>query len=124
MSNQIIFIRSITSTEDIQYDLSKGNTGNPILICYVAGSSTSILNTSHDFLSINIPSNFLQKQFLEFELELPFTTSNVNFITSQFQNSFVMALKIIDVDPELSEDRPQIDMVNYNSGKVPLRFYS
>ena len=41
-----------------------------------------------------------------------------------FTSGFYMAFKIIDVDPESSEDRPQIDVANYNSGKVPLRIYS
>jgi len=53
MSGQITFIRSITSTEDIQYDLSKGITGNPILMCNVTGTATMIINTSQDFFSIN-----------------------------------------------------------------------
>ena len=95
-----------------------------MLISYVAGSASMITNPSNDFFSISIPSNFLQKQFLEFEIEVPFTTSNINFVTTQFANSMFIGLKIIDVDPELSQDAPQIDMANYNSGKVPLRIYS
>jgi hypothetical protein len=91
---------------------------------YVITASQTIINTSQDFFSINIPSNFLMKQFLEFEIEFPYATANINFISAAFQSSFFIALKIIDVDPELSEDRPQIDMANYNSGKVPLRIYS
>ncbi|MFM7984095.1 MAG: hypothetical protein ACKPKO_32695 [Candidatus Fonsibacter sp.] len=52
-------------------------------------------------------------------------STNVTFFNaSAFTNGFYLALKIIDIDPELSEDRPQIDMANYNSGKVPLRIYS
>ena len=74
---------------------------------------------------MSIPMNFLQKQFLEFEYEIPFMSANVTFFNaSAFTNGFYLALKIIDIDPELSEDRPQIDMANYNSGKVPLRIYS
>ena len=124
MSAQVFLLRVSTSTEDKQYDTIKGMTGNPILMNYVITASQTIINTSQDFFSINIPSNFLMKQFLEFEIEFPYATANINFISAAFQSSFFIALKIIDVDPELSEDRPQIDMANYNSGKVPLRIYS
>lgn len=125
MSSNVAFIRIVTSTEDKQYDSIKGITGNPVLIAHTVAANTTLINTSQDFLSINIPTNFLQKQFIEIEFEVPFTTTNMLFFsTPSFINGFYLALKIIDIDPELSEDRPQIDMANYNSGKVPLRIYS
>lgn len=125
MSSNVTFIRVVTSTEDKQFDSIKGITGNPVLIAHTIAANTTLINTSQDFLSVNIPTNFLQKQFIEFEFEVPFTTSNMLFFsTPSFINGFYLALKIIDIDPELSEDRPQIDMANYNSGKVPLRIYS
>lgn len=85
---------------------------------------TFILNNSQDFFNIQIPQNFLSKQFIEFEMEVPAATGNIDFNNTQFRNTFYICLKIIDVDPELTEDRPQLDMANYNSGKVPLRIYS
>ena len=122
--NSLIFLRAVTSTEDKQYDSSKGISGNPIILSHVVTAASTITNLSNEFYSISIPSNFLQKQFLEFELELPFAQSEQVFTSSAFQNTFFIALKIIDIDPELSEDRPQIDMSNLNSGKVPIRIYS
>ena len=95
----------MTSTEDKHYDSSKGITGNPILCTFVSspgGGPVTVYNNSHDFFSVSIPSYFLQKQFIEFTIEAPLATSSVTLAT--FQNSFFMTLKIIDVDPELSED--------------------
>ena len=56
-------------------------------------------------------------------MEVPNTNGNIDFSNTQLKNCIFFCLKIIDVDPELTEDRPQIDMANYNSGKVPLRIY-
>ena len=42
-------------------------------------------------------------------------TSNIDFVVSNtFKNSFCISLIIIDEGLELSNDRPQIDMNNYN----------
>ena len=124
INNQVILLRLVTSTEDKHYDSLKGVTGNPTLLQTVVTASTTILNNSQDFFNIKIPQNFLSKQFIEVEMEVPNTTGNIDFTNAQFRNSFNICLKIIDVDPELTEDRPQIDMANYNSGKIPLRIYS
>jgi len=122
-TNTLVLIRCVTSTEYKQFDSSKGINGNPVLVSAVGGTGPiTILNTSQDFNSLSIPSNFLQKQFLDFELECPMSNTTLSLMA--FTSGFYLALKIIDVDPELTEDRPQLDMANYNSGKVPLRIYS
>ena len=52
-----INIRIVTSTEDINIDTGKFNTGNPILI--TTRANTMVYNNSELFCSLNIPNTFL-----------------------------------------------------------------
>jgi len=123
-SNNVILLRLVTSTEDKHFDSLKGVTGNHILLQTVTTSATTILNNSQDFFNIQIPKNFLSKQFIEFEIEVPNASASIDFTNTLMRSAFFICLKIIDVDPELTEDRPQIGTNDYVNGRTPLRIYS
>ena len=77
------------------------------------------------FYSFNIPSNFLNKGFIEMELESPSSTSSIDFVTGLPLKTFYISLIIIDQDPELTNDStlaPPIDYNNYNVN-IPIRPY-
>jgi len=127
-TTRIAVLRLLTSTEDKTFDSKKGINGNPILFCLgLSGSANALTNfkNGHDmFYSLNIPSNFLSKGFIEMELEIPSQTSlSIAFVNNLI--TFSLTLIIIDVDPELTLDNtlaPPIDYNNYNVN-IPIRPY-
>ena len=127
-TTRIAVLRLLTSTEDKTFDSKKGINGNPILLCLgLSGSANALtnFNNGHDmFYSLNIPSNFLSKGFIEMELEIPSQTSlSIAFVNNLI--TFCLTLIIIDVDPELTLDNtlaPPIDYNNYNVN-IPIRPY-
>ena len=72
-------IRIVTSTQDINVDTSKYNSGNPILLA--TKSNITVTNNSELFYSINVPENFLSRGYIEIAIESPVVTGNVDYIT-------------------------------------------
>ena len=129
LTNQLVYIRLVTSSQDKTYDTTKGLNGNPILLSTIVHTSTVqsnvIANASDMFYSLNIPSNFLNRGLIELELECPSATSSIDFITGLPLKTFYISLIIVDVDPELTKDltlAPPIDYNNYNVN-IPIRPY-
>ncbi len=71
LTTQIVYLRLVTSSQDKTYDTTEGLNGNPIILSTMVHTSTVqpnfIFNNSDMFYSLNIPSNFLQKGFIEME---------------------------------------------------------
>ena len=129
LTNQIVYLRLVTSSQNKTYDTTKGLNGNPIILSTMIHSSTVqsnvISNNSEMFYSINIPSNFLQNGLIDMELECPSATSSINYVTGLPLKTFYISLIIIDEDLELTKDltlAPPIDYNNYNVN-MPIRNY-
>ena len=128
MTNKVAIVRLVTSTEDKIFDSKKGINGNPILCSVGLGSSANslyIMSNGYDiFYSLSIPSNFLNKGFIEMELEVPSQNSGaINYIGGL--TNFNVNLIIIDVDPELTLDNtlaPPFQLKNYNNN-FPINQY-
>jgi hypothetical protein len=76
------------------------------------------------YYSLNIPSNFLSKGFIEMELEVPTQTSSSIAFVNNLAN-FCLTLIIIDYDPELTLDNtlaPPFDS-NNNNINFPIKQY-
>jgi hypothetical protein len=68
---------------------------------------------------------FLQKGFIEMELECPSATTSIDYVTGLPLKPFYISMIIIDEDPELTSDltlAPPIDYNNYNVN-IPIRNY-
>ena len=129
LTNQIVYLRLVTSSQNKTYDTTKGLNGNPIILSTMVHASTVqsnvITNNSDMFYSINIPSNFLQKGLIDMELECPSATSSINYVTGPPLKTFYISLIIIDEDLELTKDltlAPPMDYNNYNVN-MPIRNY-
>ena len=125
---RIAVLRLLTSTEDKTFDSKKGINGNPILFCLgLSGSVNALTNfkNGHDmFYSLNIPSNFLSKGFIEMELEVPTQTSlSIAFVNNLV--NFCLTLIIIDVDPELTLDNTLASPFDSNNSNnnFPIKQY-
>ena len=80
ISGNYVNVRIVTSTQDINIDTLKYNSGNPIL--FTSKSNLTITNNSEFFYSINIPENFLSRGYIEIEIESPIVTTNVDYVTT------------------------------------------
>ena len=119
----------VASSQNKTYDTAKSLNGNPVILSTIVHSNSVspnvIYNATDFFYSFNVSSNFLEKGFLELELECITTTQNIDFITSNPLQFFYISLIIIDEDPELTSDltlAPPIDYNNYNIN-IPIRNY-
>ena len=106
-----------------------GLNGNPVILSTVVHTSTVqanvIFNNNDMFNSFHVSSNFLEKGYIEIELECITATTSINYIASTPLNLFYISLIIIDEDPELTKDltlAPPIDYNNYNNN-MPIRPY-
>ena len=129
LTNQLAYIRLVTSSTNKTYDSTKGLNGNPIILSTMVHASTVqsnvISNNSNLFYSINIPSNFLNRGMLEIELECPSATTSIAYVTGLPLKTFYISLIIIDEDNEQTADltlAPPIDYNNYNVN-MPIRNY-
>jgi len=129
LTNNLVYLRLVASSQDKTFDTSKNLNGNPIILSTIvhsnAVSPNVIYNATDFFYSLNVSSNFLEKGFIELELECITTTQNIDFITGQTLQFFYISLIIIDQDAELTKDltlAPPIDYNNYNVN-IPIRPY-
>jgi hypothetical protein len=129
MTNNLVYLRLVSSSQDKTFDTSKNLNGNPVILSTIVHSSSVspnvIQNATEFFYSLSIPSNFLEKGYLELELECITTTANIDFITNTPLDFFYISLIIIDQDEELTKDltlAPPVDYNNYNIN-IPIRNY-
>ena len=129
MTNNLVNLRLVSSSQDKTFDTSKNLNGNPVILSTIVHSSSVspnvIQNATEFFYSLSIPSNFLEKGYLELELECITTTANIDFITNTPLDFFYISLIIIDQDEELTKDltlAPPVDYNNYNIN-IPIRNY-
>jgi hypothetical protein len=92
MTGNSVLLRIHASSEYKTFDTSKQLNGNPITLSTIvhpaAQSNNSIYNDSDLFYSFNVSSNFLSTGYIEFELECPNASSNIDFITGAGGTSF------------------------------------
>jgi hypothetical protein len=129
LTNNLMYVRLVASSQNKTYDTAKSLNGNPVILSTIVHSNSVspnvIYNATDFFYSFNVSSNFLEKGFLELELECITTTQNIDFITNEPLQFFYISLIIIDEDPELTKDltlAPPIDFNNYNIN-IPIRNY-
>ena len=129
MTNNLVYLRLVVSSQDKTFDTSKNLNGNPVILSTIVHSSSVspnvIQNATEFFYSLSIPSIFLEKGYLELELECITTTANIDFITNTPLDFFYISLIIIDQDEELTKDltlAPPVDYNNYNIN-IPIRNY-
>ena len=129
LTNNLVYVRLVASSQTKTYDTTKGLNGNPVILSTVVHTSSVqsnvIFNNNDLFNSFHVSSNFLEKGYIEIELECITATTSINYITSTPLNLFYISLIIIDEDPELTKDltlAPPIDYNNYNNN-MPIRPY-
>ena len=121
LTNNLVYLRLVASSQDKTFDTTKNLNGNPIIFSSIVHSNSVspnvVYNATDFFYSLNISSNFLEKGFIDLELECITTSQNIDFITGQTLHFFYISLIIVDEDVEVTSDltlAPPIDYNNYN----------
>ena len=87
LTNNLVYLRLVASSQDKTFDTAKYLNGNPVILSTIVHSNTVspnvIYNATDFFYSFNVASNFLEKGYLELELECITTSQNIEFITNQ-----------------------------------------
>jgi hypothetical protein len=89
------------------------------------GSINVLYNASEFFYIINVPTNIFSQGYIDIELEVPSTTTNIDFLTGKPLRVFFINLIVIDEDPQVTKDltlASPIDNNNYNINN-PIRPY-
>ena len=123
LTNQLVYVRLVASSETKTYDTTKNLNGNPVILTLQSG--IVVYNNNDMFNSFHVSSNFLTKGLIEIELEAPTAVQNIGFFTGSILTLFFITLVIIDEDVELTKDltlAPPIDYNNYNVN-IPIRNY-
>ena len=98
LTNQLVYVRLVASSETKTYDTTKGLNGNPVILSTVVHTSTVqsnvISNNSDLYNSFHVTSNFLEKGYIEIELECITATTSIAFLTSTPLNLFYISLRI------------------------------
>ena len=129
LTNNLVYVRLVASSETKTYDTTKGLNGNPIILSTVIHTSSvqsNVLSNNSDmFNCFHVSSNFLSNGYIEIELECITATASINFITSTPLNLFYISLIIIDEDVELTKDLTLAPPIDYNTYNVnmPIRPY-
>ena len=105
--NQNVITRLCTSTNDNTTESINFNSRYPILA--VSRTNEPFYNSMKAYQSLNVPSNFLQKGYIEFEVEYP--NSSYDITTEEFKNSN-FSLVITDEDNEQVSDNNIVDFKN------------
>ena len=127
--NHIAHIRLGASSETKTYDSMKGLNGNPIIfssiVHAISVSSLTVFNYNEMLHSFHVASNFLEKGYIEIELESINVLTSIDFINSNPMNHFFISLIIIDEDVELTKDLTLAPPIDYNTYNVnmPIRNY-
>lgn len=97
------------------YDTERGFNGSPVLTLTGEGGTldVSFQNTSPDFNGVFIPSNYLQKGFIEFEVSTV-ATANITFVEAEI-NDFILHLIIYEPELETTQDIALAPKVNHQS---------
>lgn len=86
------------------FDPIQGTTGNPILFtCESGNTATSYTVSSIDYNRLPIPPNFLNKGYIEFEMETILNANTAIFTAAQL-NEFIVKLVIYEPDNEITQD--------------------
>jgi hypothetical protein len=128
VTNQLTYVRLVASSETKTYDTTKGLNGNPIIYSAVVNTASAatnnIYNNNEMFNSFHVSSNFLEKGYIDVELECVGAVADITF-PSTWMRYVYLSLVIIDEDVEVTKDltlAPPIDYNNYNIN-MPIRPY-
>lgn len=97
-------IRAVGALNINSFDTERGTNGPPILITIGEGGvqDISFQSTNIEFNGVFVPSDYLQKGYIEFELS-SVATANIDFLEAEI-NDLVLNLQIYEPELEVTKD--------------------
>jgi hypothetical protein len=108
-------IRAVGAVNEFHYDTERGYNGSPILITVGEGgtSDISFQNTNPLFNGCFVPSNYLKKGYIEFEIST-IATADIAFNQNEIDD-LVLSLIIYEPERETTQDISLAHNVNFQS---------
>lgn len=114
-------IRAVGALNVNSFDTERGTNGPPILITIGEGGvqDISFQSTNIEFNGVFVPSDYLKKGYIEFELS-SVATADIDFLEAEI-NDLVLNLQIYEPELETTKDpvlAPKVDhsaLQNYNT---------
>ena len=111
-------IRAVGALNVNSFDTERGTNGPPILITIGEGGvqDISFQSTNIEFNGVFVPSQYLQKGYIEFEISTV-ATADIDFVESEI-NDLVLNLQIYEPELEVTKDpalAPKVDFKSYGN---------
>ena len=116
--NQNVITRLCTSTNDNTTESINSNTRYPIIS--VSRTNEPFYNSMKAYQSLNVLSNFLQKGYIEFEIEYP--NSSYDITSTEFKNPNFSLVITDDDNQQVSDNNNIVDFSKMNIN-VPIKYY-
>ena len=123
-------LRVIGAQNITVFDSTQGTTGNPVLFtCEGGNNAVNYFLSNTEYSRLPVPPNFLNKGYIEFELDTVLTAANGgNVFTANQLNDLI--IKVVIAEPDLSQTQDETLAPEYNKtdyqiqrvyNKQPLR---
>ena len=107
-------LRVIGAQNITVFDSTQGTTGNPILFtCEGGNTAVNYFLSNTEYSRLPVPPNFLNRGYIEFELDTVLTAANNNTVYTAAQLNDLI-IKIVIVEPDLNETQDNNLAPDYN----------
>ena len=123
-------LRVIGAQNITVFDSTQGTTGNPVLFtCEGGNNAVNYFLSNTEYSRLPVPPNFLNKGYIEFELDTVLTAANNGTVYTAAQLNDLI-IKVVIAEPDLSQTQDETLAPEYNKtdyqiqrvyNKQPLR---
>jgi hypothetical protein len=107
-------LRVIGSQNMNVFDSTQGTTGNGILFtCEGGNTATNYFLGNTEYSRLPVPPNFLNRGYIEFELDTVLTAANNNTVYTADQLNDLI-IKIVIIEPDINETQDNNLAPDYN----------
>ena len=96
------------------FDSTQGTTGNPILFtCEGGNTAVNYFLSNTEYSRLPVPPNFLNRGYIEFELDTVLTAANNNTVFTAAQLNDLI-IKVVIAEPDLTKTQDENLAPDYN----------
>ena len=116
-------LRVIGAQNITVYDSTQGTTGNPILFTCEGGfTATNYFLSNTEYSRLPVPPNFLNRGYIEFELDTVLTAANGGLVYTAAQLNDLI-IKVVIAEPDLTQTQdhnlaPEYNKTDFQYGRV------
>ena len=116
-------LRVIGAQNITVYDSTQGTTGNPILFtCEAGNTATNYFLSNTEYSRLPVPPNFLNRGYIEFELDTVLTAANNSTVYTAAQLNDLI-IKVVIAEPDLTQTQdhnlaPEYNKTDFQYGRI------